>query len=101
MALNRGVRNEVVQMRVVRELRCFDDRWRVVHELAEESESLPLVEPRQTEIADLHFEALGLVLQRTDGPIEFRLQDLQRSVRREPGTKRLSGGLPQVAECSA
>ena len=56
----------------------IDDRWRVVHELAEEAKGILLAETRRSKVADLHLETLGLVVERPDGPIEFRCKEMQR-----------------------
>ena len=79
MALDGGVRDEVVQMRVVRQAGGVDDRWRRSSRAAGRSGRRPcFVETREAELAELHLERLGLVVQRADGSVEFRFDELQR-----------------------
>ena len=101
VTVDRGVGDEVVQVRVVREPGGVHDGGFVVHELAEEPERLALLKARRAKVADLDLEALSLVVQRPDGSIEFRINELQRSIGREPGAESLARRLStsREAEC--
>ena len=101
VAVDGGVGDEVVQVRVVREPGGVDDGRFVVHELAEEPEGLALLKARRAKVADLHLETLSLVVQRPDGSIEFRINELQRSIGRQPGAESLARRLStsREAEC--
>ena len=101
VAVDRGVGDEVVQVRVVREPGGVHDGRFVVHELAEEPERLALLKACRAKVADLDLETLSLVVQRPDGSIEFRINELQRSIGREPGAESLARPFPQAAKPSA
>src|SRR6476660_8802851 len=101
VAVDRGVGDEIVQVRVVREPSGVHDGRFVVHELAEEPEGLALLKACRAKVADLDLETLSLVVQRPDGPIEFRVNELQRSIGREPGAESLARPFPQAAKPSA
>src|SRR5688572_17549608 len=74
MTIDRRVAHEIIEIRVVRQPSGLYDGRCIVHELSEEAERVCLGEPSGGEIADLHLEALRLVLQSTDCAIEFRFE---------------------------
>jgi hypothetical protein len=59
------------------------------------------VKPSRTKVADLDFEALGLVVQRSDSSIQLRINELQCSVGREPAAQSLARTRPQAVKPSA
>jgi hypothetical protein len=71
VAVDGGIRDEVVQVRVVREPGGIDHGWRVVHQLTEETEGVLLLETRRSKVTDLHLECLRLVVERPDRPVQL------------------------------
>src|SRR5688572_12492180 len=79
----------------------IDDRGRVVQQLTEEAEGVLLAETRGSKVADLHFEALSLVVERPDGAIELRCQELQGVISGKPRVQGLARRLPKAAKLGA
>ena len=98
VALDRRVRHEVVQVRVVSQARRVDHCWRIVDEAPEEPERLRLRQPHGPEVAHLNLECLRLVVQRRDGPIQLGFEHSDGFVWRQPRTERGPGGLPEPAK---
>ena len=98
MAVDGRIRDEVVEVRVVREPSRIDHCRRVVHQLPEEAEGVLLRESRRSELSDLHLERLRLVVQRPDGSVQLRFDELQRALGREPSAQRLAWCLPEVPQ---
>ena len=80
MALDVGIRDEVVKMRVVGQTARGGGLRVVVDELPEKPECVSLGETCQTDVTDLDLERVRLVMQGVDGSIEFRLKHLNRAI---------------------
>jgi hypothetical protein len=92
------VRDEVVEMRVVRETRRVGDRRGIVQEFPEESERRRLFQSHRTELTDLDLERLRLVVKRPDGSVQLRFEELECVVHRQPSAERLARRLPKLAQ---
>ena len=101
VALDRRIRDEIIQMGVVREVRGVHDRGVIVHELSEEPEGLRLGQPLQDNVAQLHVQGARLVMERGDGAIEFRLKEGDRLSSREPLPDRLRRPPPEILQGGA
>ena len=101
LAVDRRIRDEVVEVRVVGEAGGVGRLGIVVDEAPEEAERLRLRQADRAEVRQLHLERLRLVVQRADGSVEFALEERQRVRRREPAAKRLPGAPPQVPKLRA
>jgi hypothetical protein len=71
VAFDRGIRHEIIQVSVVRELSGAVSCDVVVDELTEKGERVALGEAPKTELADLNLECLGLVIEGPDGFIQL------------------------------
>ena len=98
VALDRRVRHEVVQVRVVSQPCRVDHGLRVVDEAPEEPERLRLRQSDGPEIAHLNLERLRLVLQGGDCPIQLGFEHLDGLVWRQPRTERGPGVIPETAK---
>ena len=101
VAVDGGVRDEVVQVRVVREVRGIGRRAVVVHELSEEPERVLLRESSRTNLAELHLHGRRLVVEQGDGGVQLALEELERVPGRQPVPQRILRCAPHVAKLGA
>ena len=96
VAVDRRVRDEVIQVRVMGERRRGYRRQVVVDEAAEESEGVGFPKPFKAEVAQLHLDGFGLVMECPNRPIEFRFDEGERLAGGQPAAHRVLRGTPEV-----
>ena len=96
VAVDRRVSDEIIQVRVMRERRRGYCRRVVVDEVAEESEGVGFPEPFKAEVAQLHLDGVGLVMECPNRPIEFRFDEGECLARGQPAAHRVLRCTPKV-----
>jgi hypothetical protein len=98
VAVDGGIRNEIIEVCVVGEAGRCGGRGIAVHELSEEPEGIRLGESFRADVAQLHLERLRLVMECSNRPVQFRFKQRHRMTGRQPGQERFLWRAPEMAE---
>ena len=98
VALHGRIGDEVVDVRVVTQGGRIDDRFVVVHQLAEEPKRLRLRQLGQPDVVELDLECVRLVMKRSHRAIEVFVKKAQGLGWRQPVPEAGEGRFPQIAD---